>query len=134
MQRNCAVRAPAYTNQQKTSPHHFKILALFTASSMVKKPYASFEMQCLMKTLLHDCRAAFAEQYAATAAFLYEYTGMSRTHYQDCGVKPRSDMTSIFTFTKAVLSLLHMRPFVGNLCVQRTGRSSRPQRRTSIYR
>jgi hypothetical protein len=33
-----------------------------------------------------------------------------------------SDMTSTFTFIKAGLSQLHMRPFVGNLSVQRTGR------------
>jgi len=45
-----------------------------------------------------------------------------------------SDMTSIFTFTKAVLSLLHTRPFVGNWRVQRTGRFSSPQRGTRIYR
>jgi len=45
-----------------------------------------------------------------------------------------SDMTSIFTFTNAVLSLLHMRPFVGNWRVQRTGRFSSPQRGTRIYR
>ena len=122
-----------HSKEQQTGPHHFHILTLFKGSCS-EKAYTSFNINIIQEN-------AFTQLLnSVLRAVLGQFRLYVRIHLKvkdtvsELWPNLHSNMTSIFTLTKAVLSPLHMRPFVGNWCVQRTGRFSSPQRGTRIYR